>query len=175
MGNRGQGSMEYLLLIGGAILVAVVIFVIAQGALSEGKNILDTNLDLSMDISGTTADNVFTPLTDITLFTATGGDGKVVLTYSAPGASSFILTVQKDDDSFVSTLNNPEDFDESFPVGTQKFGLPFYESTAEYGAAVNGTSYYFRLRACDGEGYCLVSCVVDATPPTATPVSCPIP
>jgi hypothetical protein len=160
MRDCGQGSLDYLLLIGGAILVVVVGYLIATQAVGEGKNILETNLGLGVNISQTSADNVLTPLTEITLFTATGGDGKIILSYSAPGANSFILAVQEGDDDAILGLANPEDFDELF-VGMGKFGLPYYESTAEYGAAVNGTTYYFRLRACN-EQTCLVSDVQSA-------------
>ncbi len=162
--SRGQGSLEYLLLLGGAILVGVVIFVIAQGALGEGKGILETNLGLSMDISQTSTDNVFTPLTDITLFSAEGGDGKITIHYSAPGASTFLLVVESDEDGsgpeVVNTLNDSASFDGAIP-GVQKFGLPFYEDAAEYGGATNGWTYHFRLRACD-EKTCVVSPAVQS-------------
>ena len=172
MSDRGQGSLEYLLLLGGAILVVVVLFVIVQGVAGEGKNILDTNLDLSVDISGTTADNVFTPLTDIALFTATGGDGKIKIEYSAPGANSFLLVVETDEGGsgpeIVDTLELPAQFDEVLD-DAQKFSLPYYESTAEYGGATNGWTYHFRLRACDASNTCVVSDVASATAAPAAP------
>lgn len=166
MSNRAQGSLEYLLLLGGAILVGVVIFVMAQGAVGEGKNILETNLGLSVDISQTSSDNVFTPLTEITLFEVEGDDGKVIINYSAPGANSFLLVVETDEDGgvpvIVNTLNDSASFDGMIP-GVQKFGLPFYEDSAEYGGATNGWTYHFRLRACDEQGNCIVSNVDSAT------------
>ncbi len=163
--NRAQGSLEYLLLLGGAILVGVVIFVMAQGAVGEGKNILETNLGLSVDISQASTDNVFIPLTDIAVFTVTGGDGKIKIDYSAPGADAFILVIEADQDAsgaeIVNTLNEAASFDGPI-AGVQKFGLPFYETTAEYGAATNGWTYHFRLRACDHQGTCKISAVQTA-------------
>lgn len=169
--NRGQGSLEYLLLLGGAILVVVVLFGIIQGVAGEGKNILETNLDLSVDISQTSADNVFTPLTGIALFTVTGGDGKIKLEYSAPGANSFLLVVETDEDGglpeIVDKLTLPAQFDEVIE-DIQKFSLPYYEDSAEYGGATNGWTYHFRLRACDASSTCVVS---DVTSATAAPVA----
>ena len=71
----------------------VVGYLIATQAVEEGKNILETNLGLGVNISQTSAENVLTPLTEITLFTATGGDWKIILSYSAPGADAFLLAV----------------------------------------------------------------------------------
>lgn len=171
MSNRAQGSLEYLLLLGGGILVVVVLFIIVQGAAGEGKNILETNLGLSVNISQAGADNVFTPLTNITIFTAIGGDGKITINYSAPGANSFLLAVEVDADGggplVVNTLDNPSSFDGPIP-SIQKFSLPFYESTAEYGGAVNGITYHFRLRACD-ETQCIVSTNTESATTSSTP------
>jgi len=43
MHNRGQGAFEYLLLLGGTVLVATVITVMAQGSISGANNSLDTS------------------------------------------------------------------------------------------------------------------------------------
>jgi hypothetical protein len=165
MSRRAQGSLEYLLLIGGAILVGVVVFLLAQSVVGEGKGILSTNLETSIDISQTSTDNVFTPLAEITMFTAEGGDGKILLTYTAPGANSFLLVVEIDEYGsgveIIDTLNEPSSFDDAID-GVQKFSLPFYESSQEYGAATNDWTYHFRLRACDAQGTCLVSPVQTA-------------
>lgn len=156
--------MEYLLLISGALLVGIIIFVLANQAVGEGKNILETNLGLSMNITQTSTDNVFIPLTTLS-FEAMGGDGTILLSYSAPGASSFLLVVEGDPigdgPNVVDTLDEAA-FDGPI-AGAQKFALPFYEQQAEYGGAVNGVTYYFRLRACDDAGTCIVSGVEEAT------------
>ncbi|MEK6970246.1 MAG: class III signal peptide-containing protein [archaeon] len=166
MSNRAQGSLEYLLLIGGAILVGVVVFILATQVLGEGKGILETNLGLSVDITGTSADNIFVPLTALTVSTQ-GGSGEITLSYSAPGASSFLLVVEavpdESDPEIVNTLVAPGDFDEDlFPA--QKFALPFYEDSATYGAATIGWTYYFIVRACDDAGTCIISDIIPGSP-----------
>jgi hypothetical protein len=42
---RGQGALEYLLLIGGAVLVGTVVLLIVIGSSSSGKGIINDNLD----------------------------------------------------------------------------------------------------------------------------------
>jgi hypothetical protein len=100
----------------------VVGYLIATQAVEEGKNILETNLGLGVNISQTSAENVLTPLTEITLFTATGGDGKIILSYSAPGADAFLLAVEQNSGSFVNTLD-AAGFDAAFPTNIKKFSL----------------------------------------------------
>ena len=83
--------------------------------------------------------------------------------YAAPGARMFLLVEEKDSSGVVDSLEDPADFD-SIPSSASVFGLPFYESQVESGGVVNGHTYYYRLRACDAGGFCLVSDVIDATP-----------
>lgn len=42
MDNRGQGALEYLLLIGGAVLVAAVVLALLLGFAQTGQNTANT-------------------------------------------------------------------------------------------------------------------------------------
>lgn len=170
--NTGQGSLEYLLLLSGVILVGVIVFIMAQQTIGEGKSILETNLGQSTQATSAAVDNFTTPLTSVTL-TVEGGDGKVIITYSAPGANQFLLVQEKDSSgtgpTVVDQLNTPESFD-SVPINpdVKLFGLPFYDNVAESGGVENGKTYHYRLRACNNEGTCLVNTNVESATPVAT-------
>ncbi|MFH0970910.1 MAG: class III signal peptide-containing protein [Candidatus Diapherotrites archaeon] len=45
MDNRGQGALEYLLLIGGAVLIATIVLLIIIGSANQTDNIIDENLN----------------------------------------------------------------------------------------------------------------------------------
>ncbi len=45
MDNRGQGALEYLLLIGGAVLIATIVLIIIIGSTGQTSTIINDNLD----------------------------------------------------------------------------------------------------------------------------------
>jgi uncharacterized protein (UPF0333 family) len=45
MENRGQGALEYLLLIGGAVLIATIVLLIIIGSSDTTKGIINDNLN----------------------------------------------------------------------------------------------------------------------------------
>ncbi len=45
MDNKGQGALEYLLLIGGAVLIATIVLLIIIGSTGQTNNIISNNLD----------------------------------------------------------------------------------------------------------------------------------
>lgn len=45
MENRGQGALEYLLLIGGAVLIATIVLLIIIGSSQNTQGIINTNLN----------------------------------------------------------------------------------------------------------------------------------
>lgn len=45
MDNRGQGALEYLLLIGGAVLIATIVLLIIIGSSQNTQGIINDNLD----------------------------------------------------------------------------------------------------------------------------------
>jgi uncharacterized protein (UPF0333 family) len=45
MDNRGQGALEYLLLIGGAVLIATIVLLIIIGSSENTKEIISNNLN----------------------------------------------------------------------------------------------------------------------------------
>ena len=57
MDNRGQGALEYLLLIGGAVLIATIVLLIIIGTSGQTNNIINQNLDtyqqhISLNVAG---------------------------------------------------------------------------------------------------------------------------
>lgn len=44
MDNRGQGALEYLLLIGGAVLIATIVLLLIIGSTSQANGIINDNL-----------------------------------------------------------------------------------------------------------------------------------
>lgn len=45
MDNRGQGALEYLLLIGGAVLIATIVLLIIIGSTGSTNQIINSNLN----------------------------------------------------------------------------------------------------------------------------------
>ncbi len=45
MDSRGQGALEYLLLIGGAVLIATIVLLIIIGSAGQGKNTINGNIN----------------------------------------------------------------------------------------------------------------------------------
>jgi uncharacterized protein (UPF0333 family) len=45
MDNRGQGALEYLLLIGGAVLIATIVLLIIIGSTGQTNTIISDNLN----------------------------------------------------------------------------------------------------------------------------------
>lgn len=45
MDNRGQGALEYLLLIGGAVLIATIVLLIIIGSTGQTNTIINNNLN----------------------------------------------------------------------------------------------------------------------------------
>ncbi len=45
MDNRGQGALEYLLLIGGAVLIATIVLLIIIGSTGQTNDIINNNLN----------------------------------------------------------------------------------------------------------------------------------
>lgn len=45
MENRGQGALEYLLLIGGAVLIATIVLLIIIGSSQNTQGIINDNLN----------------------------------------------------------------------------------------------------------------------------------
>ncbi len=45
MDNKGQGALEYLLLIGGAVLIATIVLLIIIGSTNSTNNIINGNLN----------------------------------------------------------------------------------------------------------------------------------
>lgn len=45
MDNRGQGALEYLLLIGGAVLIATIVLLIIISTSGQTNEIVSNNLD----------------------------------------------------------------------------------------------------------------------------------
>ncbi len=45
MDNKGQGALEYLLLIGGAVLIATIVLLIIIGSTGNTNNIINGNLN----------------------------------------------------------------------------------------------------------------------------------
>lgn len=43
MDNRGQGALEYLLLIGGAVLIATIVLLIIIGSTGTTENVINSN------------------------------------------------------------------------------------------------------------------------------------
>jgi hypothetical protein len=157
-------------MITGVILVGIVVlFVILESAVPQGKNILETNLSQNLTAMNAAADNVLVTLTSITL-SGVGEDGTVILMYSAPGASNFLLVQEKDGDldgnpEVVDTLDTPESFTSIPPHDdVSMFSLPLFATTVESSGTENCITYFYRLRACDHFNMCLISDVVSATP-----------
>lgn len=44
MDNRGQGALEYLLLIGGAVLIATIVLLLIIGSTGQANGIINNNL-----------------------------------------------------------------------------------------------------------------------------------
>lgn len=44
MDNKGQGALEYLLLIGGAVLIATIVLLIIIGSTGQTNTIINSNL-----------------------------------------------------------------------------------------------------------------------------------
>ncbi|MFH0970417.1 MAG: class III signal peptide-containing protein [Candidatus Diapherotrites archaeon] len=160
--KNGQGSIEYLLLIGGVILVGVIILVMVFDVAGKGKDILQYNLYASTKITDTTFDNTFIPLTDL-FFDAMGAPASVIFTYSAPGANEFLLVVEKGEHGKIDVYDTSIAFTENADELIM-YSLPFFETSATLGGLEDCTQYYFRLRACSSSGICKVSEVVSATP-----------
>ena len=45
MDNKGQGALEYLLLIGGAVLIATIVLLIIIGSTDQTNTIIENNLN----------------------------------------------------------------------------------------------------------------------------------
>lgn len=45
MDHKGQGALEYLLLIGGAVLIATIVLLIIIGSTNSTNNIINGNLN----------------------------------------------------------------------------------------------------------------------------------
>lgn len=45
MDNKGQGALEYLLLIGGAVLIATIVLLIIIGSTGQTNGIISNNLN----------------------------------------------------------------------------------------------------------------------------------
>lgn len=160
---RGQSSLEYLLLItGGIVVAAVVLTLLIMNTIPEAQDILEENIATSQSAVQTSFENTQTPLTNLT-FTPYGEDGKVVITYSAPGAGHFLLVEETGKSVVVNSLDYPEDFDNVTDANV--FGLYFFENEVTSSGVMNCTEYFYRMRACTKDMQtCLVSDVKSAIP-----------
>ncbi len=153
--------MEYILLIGAGVLVAITILVIALTTTQQGQGILDNAIVDNVTIGDKIVEVESTPLTTISLIVC-GGEGQVIIQYSAPGASSITLA-QSESISSVTALQDSDAFATSMDPQIVFFPLPFFETQVASGGVVNGTTYHYRLLACKNET-CFVSQVESTTP-----------
>lgn len=57
MDSRGQGALEYLLLIGGAVLIATIVLLIIIGSTGQTNGIIGNNLDQFKNLSNEAVQN----------------------------------------------------------------------------------------------------------------------
>lgn len=165
-GWAGQGSLEYLLLLAGVVLsVLVVFYILLLNAIPQSKNILEHNIQAGQETLGTEA-GFEPPLTALD-FSVAGGIGEVLLYFNAPGADAFKVVREKDGTFVVGSLIDPEDFDGNFTnpnVLVWEWDSSLQSPVKDNSGIVSGATYYYKLRACDLSGFCLVSNLEWATP-----------
>lgn len=142
--NNGQGSLEYLLLISGAILVTIMVFIIL----------------ISLPLESVLGDNVITYQSQVNLdalyapnnvwLTATPGNGVIALGYSATDVSSIAYTLIR--------AQNQSSI-QSVPVGlfeaaSGSHGITLIADNVDQTAfndfsILVGPDYFYRVQACD--------------------------
>jgi hypothetical protein len=176
--DRGQGALEYLLLIGGAVLVSTVILIIALNTAPQGNVILDSGINSYLQhvslngggggSSGTTDTNA--PNVN---FSVTRGNALVSITFSQNGSdASPPVTYTVIYSTNLSAISN---FSADFSTATGIVSLVnsttgMLNDVTTTGTFVqtgltNGTLYYYRLEACDALNNCLQTTpALSATP-----------
>lgn len=161
----GQGSLEYLLLIGGAILVGAIVFSLAVSTTQEGGIILSNNL------GGVPSFHADIPEKSL------GGDPVVISFTVSPTSNPCEVKVEYiagDDDTspvdlFVRMAVSPsesaisllsiDDFDSPVPIPNVEFQT--FIGSIVYTPPVCGTNYY-ELRICDLGFKCSLSEIISS-------------
>ncbi len=179
--SRGQGSLEYVLIIGGAILFAAAVFIIVtSGPVAFGKDFLEDSVDQSQKaFVGAVEENV-KDAPEISLFFVdpqsltitdpdTGIDSTICVTeinYTATDdltspVDMFIhVAIGSDEIQIQNLVISDYDIPDSF-LGTVDF-IPFLGALT-YTNHPCGTIKSYKLRACDLGFNCTLSDVVTIT------------
>lgn len=181
--TRGQGSLEYLLLIGGVVLVSVVVWVlVSTGPIQEGKNILEMNLAGGPWYpAGGTIKAIQDENPSILLFSGTPSDldacGAMISYESTDDLTSpvdlLVRLAASTDETTILSLTS-EDFDKTYsptnpPEENPPAGVFFvsFSGSPYYFLPDNGIcgTYYFTLRICDTSFQCVLWHEVEGNTP----------
>lgn len=162
---RGQSALEYLLLVGGAVLISTITLLIIFTSSSGTEGLINENLDeysklnsfLDEPPDGPGGIDLDAPA--LSTFSVVPGDGLNTITYAATDPSNPVVyavvrttTIGLLDGLTTTDFDTPQGGVTILPIGTS----PLVDDSL-----TNGTAYYYRLRACDSAA--IPNCVLSTT------------
>lgn len=186
--ERGQGSMEYLLLIAGSVLVAIIVLILLiQGSAGTGGLLGESVEEYSQEISAETlfaaafgggddggSTPISTPPTLLDFSAVTGtSSGGIMFTYSIENLSPGSFVKIKGWESSTIPPVDETNFETTggFVYGFEQIGLPGPTSlnTFEGTLPAENQSYGFYLYSCNPGNICVITGPLFATSNETTP------